>query len=240
MQTEPGDASRQRVLVVPHEALGELYARPCFYHDDSSVLTVVRTIHQRGSWVDREQAEDDDALAQVIACAVVRCREEIFCVRRSAKSGRENLRLSYTMMIGGHVDDLDSNADYPPESCVRRELREELGIEIAHEPPLLGLAVDPLSRSGWLHLGLVFDAPIETDLIELHRKLDTEEFTGNGRRQSIPMMGSRQIRALHDKLDPWSRLYAESDAFDQRMGTRKRPGEQHQLFFRFISGISRA
>lgn len=237
MHLEAANRTVQQVLAVPHDALSELYARPYFYDDAATVSTTIQTIHRNSVWVERDKAEEDDSLAQIIACAVVRCGNELLCIRRSSKSGRKNLRLRHTMMIGGHVDNSDCDADLPLESCVRRELSEELGIEVLNKLPLLGIAVDPLSHSGWLHLGIVFELPIRANSVELYPSLDTEEFTGNGRRRFVPMMKPNEILEIHDKLDPWSKLFAESNAYNRLGDTRRPMGERHQLFFRFISGV---
>ncbi len=232
--------SRQRVLAVPHEAMNGLYARQCFYHDHDSVQRVLRAVSQEGRWIDRVEAESNSALAQIVACAVVRCGDEVLCLRRSANAERKNLRLTYTMMIGGHVDDLDSDADFPAEACVRRELREELGIEIGSELSLLGVVVDPLSQSGWLHLGLIFDAPFENNSIEFDRSLDTEEFTGNSCRRVTSMMTLSDISALREKLDPWSRLFAQSAVWGNPIGFCESSEQTNQLLFPFVWDASRA
>jgi len=166
--------------------------------------------------VDRDRAECDQGLKQIVACAVLRHEDEVMCLRRSRHSNRANLRMKYTLMVGGHVDRADEVDRFPPRHCVRREIREELGIDVGSTIKLLGVVSDPLSYSGWLHLGLVFEAFLPSDTIELSKQLDSTEFVNSGRRHAVRTTVITRLTDIHDRLDPWSRLFCESRTFCNR------------------------
>jgi predicted NUDIX family phosphoesterase len=205
----------QRVLVVPRELVQSLYDRPQLHTASKTLDSVLEAVRTYGRFVRRDWAEAHTNVKQIVACAVVRNGARLLCVRRSSKSDRRALRLRYTLLFGGHVDDFDARAGAPVLSCLRRELLEELGVEMVAEPRLLGVVADSLTEVGELHLGMVFDVALDERLLFVGSERDKAEFV-HARKNSVhELEGWSQIIKIADSLDPWSKLLLESSIGQQ-------------------------
>jgi predicted NUDIX family phosphoesterase len=200
----------QRVLAVPYESVRNLFAFRTFYSDSETISNTLEAIKNDGRYVPRDLAESDDSFRQVVACSVVFGEQGVLCLRRSAKSNRTALRLRYTLMLGGHVDENDAQSDSPLEHCVKRELREELGVSI-HQLRLLGIAADPETTSGWLHLGFVFEGRLESNLIRTSKANDLQEFTQVTKNSTIDFTSLDTLYSRLDQLDPWSEMFVRAN-----------------------------
>ena len=202
----------QQVLTVPSRGVGWLFERRKFYDGDISPFwTFVR---DNAQFVDREWAERSDDVTQLIGCAIIANGHKILCARRAKKNTRSALALRWTMMFGGHVDDIDRRAANPIVNCILREISEELGFCPDVEPELLGLAVDPATEVGRHHIGVVFLVRTNVDHIVLHRGLDRTEFVNAHKRHLLHFgdVDSVSKLCLSGKFDPWSELFVSSQA----------------------------
>jgi predicted NUDIX family phosphoesterase len=218
----------QRVLTVPADLVDCLYTRRGFYGDAERIGVVMEVIRKAGTFVERHAAERDYSLKQIIACGIVRTEDRVLCLRRSRKSDRAALRLKFTMMIGGHVDQEDAGGAAVLSHCVKRELAEELGLTIPVDPPLLGVVADPLTASGTLHLGIVFDAELVAESIEVTSRHDTSEFVDAGKRQHLAFMDETAVARVRAKLDPWSSLFLGSSRCEEILGYRFANADERQ------------
>jgi len=206
-----------RVLAVGHDALKDLYQASAFYDNPADVASALCTIRETARWVARDDAENDASLCQVVACAVVRQRGLVLLVRRSKKTLRPALRLRYSVMIGGHVDDNDSASPEVLDHCLRRELWEEFGVVPAAPPRLLGLAVDAEHPVGIQHLGVVYEVTIREGEKVVQR--DTSgEFANGSRKRKVELVGWSRVLEHADRLDPWSTLFIASRSFAAIVG----------------------
>lgn len=209
---------RPQVLVIPSEAVAALYARPGFYSEPSVLETVQYCLRSSGRFMDRSIAEADDSLKQVVACGIIHNGPRLLYLRRSRKSNRLAMRLRYTLMVGGHVDDAEVDAADPVIDCLLRELNEELGLAVTTKPALLGVVADPTTHVGMLHIGLVYDVEISQDAVVVSSKCDNAEFTNSGRSKSYPMASVAEITLLSQRFDMWSSLFLASEASSRMLG----------------------
>ena len=193
----------------------------------------MKAIREAGAFVERQAAERDFSLRQIIACGVVRNEGQVLCLRRSRKSDRSVLRLRYTLMIGGHVDQEDAGGTDVLAHCVKRELAEELGLTIPVDPPLLGVVADPLTAVGTLHLGIVFDTGMETASIEVTSRHDTSEFVDSGKRKHLEFMDATEVARIRASLDPWSSLFLGSSTCEEILGYRIANADERQPLLPF-------
>jgi predicted NUDIX family phosphoesterase len=196
----------QKVLTVPSQGVSRLYQRRKFYADDLSEFW--SCVANEGQFIDRSLAETTEDVKQLIACAVITNGQKILCARRARKGNREALALRWTIVFGGHVDDGDACSDDPIRNCVIREIEEELGIKTTEKPKILGLAVDPATRVGRLHLGVVFLVHADLEQVFLHNHLDSAEFANRRHSRILKFMDSKALLALQKahRFDPWSEL----------------------------------
>jgi predicted NUDIX family phosphoesterase len=202
--------NEQRVLVLPSAVLPPYFGVEEF-HEESSTLRDIRALIARsGYFLERLAAEHDSSVVQVIAYGILRHHDTILCIKRSRKSSSPSLRLKYTVLFGGHVDDIGSST--PLEACIGREFEEELGItHPTSSPQLLGIAIDPTNDVGRRHIGMIFDIPHSDGAVQITPVQDTAEFVYAGRSSYHEFMGWQELRGHIDNLDPWSRLFLSSN-----------------------------
>ncbi|MGI0016642.1 MAG: NUDIX domain-containing protein [Nitrososphaera sp.] len=211
MQASNKTGGHRKVLAVPASEIEALYREPKFYCDKDTVNASLCAIRNHGRFVDRDWAEQNPSVKQIVAYAIIRNSHKILCLRRSKKGNRKSLRLRYTLMLGGHVDDLDYGSGCPLEDCVVREVAEEIGVIPSATPHVLGVVADPSNEVGLLHLGVIYDFPIELDHIVMHRNCDTAEFVNSGQVYRRPLLSPRSLREKAYRFDRWSELFIESE-----------------------------
>ena len=129
-----------------------------------------------------------ESVRQVIP-SVVRNGARLLCVKRAQK-GRDDLRLRYTLLFGGHVDaeDATGDRDHILHRCAERELREELGLRATVSPDPIGVVVDLETASSRRHF-VVFECRITASAFEKtattprHSRYDND----------YPLMGSNEL-----------------------------------------------
>ncbi|MCK6447403.1 MAG: hypothetical protein L6Q99_13515 [Planctomycetes bacterium] len=133
-----------------------------------------RVIEERGFFVEREHAERDPSLKQVIPYAVIVRRGEVLLLKRSKKGGDARLFDKLSIGVGGHVNPVDALVDgrrvrNPLVAGTRRELEEELVIDGAWSVRSLGLLNDDSNAVGAVHVGLVQVVHVEGS-VEIREK----------------------------------------------------------------------
>ena len=156
------------VLVVPREDLF-----PDFYphgllpfgaengsDTDSQVLSrkaFERSVLERGFFVEREHAETNPSLKQVIPYGVVCCDDRVLLVRRLGRGNEARLHDKLSIGIGGHINpvDADGGREALLGAATLRELEEELHIEGTYTIQAVGVLNDDSNPVGAVHAGLV-------------------------------------------------------------------------------------
>lgn len=114
-----------------------------------------------------------------------------------------------TIWRGCHVDQGDGSRDLlaHSRSCLLNRLRQDLHLELELVPRQIGLVWRDDDEKRRRHLGLVFEVPIENELVA--ESLKEKEFKTQGRgHQMTSRFGSpAEIRERQDELElePWSR-----------------------------------
>lgn len=222
------------VLAVPSDALSDFYNRTEFRSDPEGVRDALNAVRSHGQYYLRQWAEQTESVRQVIPCVIVRNDHRLLCVKR-AKKGRQDLRLRYTLLFGGHVDAKDSNGDreHILHRCAERELHEELGLNAPVSPAPIGIVVDLETASSRRHFGVVFECQIAASVVSVRRECDNSEFTHSRHDNDYPLIASSEM--ANKKFDPWSRLLLASDFAHRNFGTSQ-PGFAVQLPLRLVTG----
>ena len=105
-----------------------------------------------GRFVDRESAETDRRLKQVIPYLVLRDGPAYFLMRRTKAGGDARLHDRYSIGVGGHLNPGDGDL----AGGLRREWAEELDAEFVPEFRLVGLLNDDTTEVGSVHVGAVY------------------------------------------------------------------------------------
>ena len=207
-----------KVLAVPSEALSGFYDHTEFRSEPACVRDALNIVRRHGQFHLREWAEQTESVRQVIPCVIVRNGPRLLCVKR-AKKGRDDLRLRYTLLFGGHVDAEDSNGDreHILHRCAERELREELGLFAFVSPEPIGVVVDLETASSRRHFGVVFECRITEIVVSVRKDCDNSEFTHSRYDNDYPLVEPGEL--INKKFDPWSQLLLASDFAHQNFGT---------------------
>ena len=100
-------------------------------------------------YIPRSEAETNPEFKQLIPYVIIACGDQILSYRRGKRGDESRLHSKLSIGIGGHINDQDE--DY--EAGVRREMREEVGIDW-YAPPVAALN-DDSNDVGKVHLGFV-------------------------------------------------------------------------------------
>ncbi len=220
--------NEQHVLTVPAACVRDLLGESRLYHDSRSILAI-QSLVADGKYVPREAAEQDGSVMQIICCGVVYHNRRVLCIRRSKKGNRSALRLKWTLMIGGHVDQLDADSPAPVFSCLERELREEVGLRPTGESNQIGIISDFENPVGRLHLGIIYQVAVSDDHVKIGPKDDSGEFANVRRPRVLRFMSGEEVFELRGKPDPWSRLFVASEPAWQILGMSSQFSDQGTL-----------
>src|SRR5881396_2544077 len=147
----------ERVLVLPRELVpGGCYFSGVRPADDASLLELRAALATGGRFLDRPVAEENPAFKQLIPYVVVRDRERIFLMERTAAGGDARLHRKASIGVGGHLNPIDEGDD-PLTAGLRREWAEELLADWEPRFELVGLLNDDSNAVGSVHLGVVVE-----------------------------------------------------------------------------------
>jgi len=163
-------------------------------------------VAKHGYYVEREHAERDPSLKQIIPYILIERGGELFLLRRLKRGGESRLHDKLSLGVGGHIEPHDQPSGArrasPIERAARRELGEELELAGECELESIGLINDDSNPVGAVHLGWVQVARVagrvavrETELLE-------------GGFQSIPAL--RALRAQGANFESWSSMLLDS------------------------------
>lgn len=145
-----------------------------------------------GRFVDREIAESDRRLKQVIPYLVLRDGPAYFLMRRTKAGGDARLFDRYSIGIGGHLNPGDRDL----AGGLRREWAEELDAAFVPEFQLVGLLNDDTTEVGSVHVGAVYVADATGRAVRI-RELDKLE----GR-----FAGPAEVASHVEAMESWSAI----------------------------------
>lgn len=149
-------------------------------------------------WVERCEAEVDEAIVQIIPYATLELQSgKIAMYRRAGSEGR--LHGLASVGVGGHIDPGDATGDFgwmrTIQEAIAREVLEELPGIMAVNHDWLGVLHDPSTPVGRVHMGVAMRlfvcGPVDPgpEILDL-AWLDPGDV----------------IKANYTQLEPWSRM----------------------------------
>ena len=120
-------------------------------------------VSRYGFFVERDHAERNPGLKQVIPYSIVVRGGDVLLMRRLSKGGEERLHDKLSIGVGGHLNPVDAEQPTgrggretdPISAGSRREIEEELHIEGQIEMHRVGILNDDSNPVGAVHVGLV-------------------------------------------------------------------------------------
>jgi predicted NUDIX family phosphoesterase len=182
---------------------------------------VEEVIARDGFFVERAYAERTPTLKQLIPYTLVRCETaegaRILSTRRLKQGGESRLHDKHSIGIGGHINPEDMPANAAPfgetpgaspgartvprnplDAGTRRELAEELIVNVRYEVRRLGLINDDSNAVGAVHVGVVQAITVSGD-VEIREREHLE-----GELVTYEDLQSRAERGVN--FETWSKL----------------------------------
>jgi predicted NUDIX family phosphoesterase len=156
----------------------------------------VAALERDGRYEPRDRMEQDPNFKQVIPYLVLRDGERYFLMQRTAAGGDARLHGRYSIGVGGHLNPGDGGL----LGGLRREWNEELVADFVPEFRLVALLNDDTTEVGTVHLGAVYVADADGRAVEIR---ETDKLSGT-------FVEAREVEAVADRLETWSRLVFES------------------------------
>lgn len=117
----------EHVLVVDRKELEALLPPEPFTTENME--TIRRFILEHHFFLEREKAEYDDTVKQIIPYVVIRQGGRFFLLRRLKKQTEARLHDKLSLGVGGHINPTEEAAEDPLETGLLRELDEEVAVE---------------------------------------------------------------------------------------------------------------
>ena len=151
--------------------------------------------------MERDLAETDNSFKQIIPYLFIEFEDKILTYERTKKQSESRLHNKLSIGIGGHINPIDDfmDSDIIIE-CLKREINEEIDIELINDPIFIGIINDDLSEVGKVHLGLVFKAKAKTEKFEI---LEKDKMIGK-------WSSSTEIEKDFDRMESWSQIVLDS------------------------------
>jgi predicted NUDIX family phosphoesterase len=172
-------ATEERVLCFKRSLLEELGVFQGLSLEIGKYLPTL-TAPSNVVYFERSKAEQDRRFKQLIPYVLVICNDKILRYRRGRGGQETRLHGLYSVGVGGHISDEDDglfakNLGY--EEAMRRELQEEVAIEVVKETPV-ALINDDSTDVGYVHFGVVHVAHVAQESVAGSRSgIVNPEFT---------------------------------------------------------------
>jgi predicted NUDIX family phosphoesterase len=184
----------EEVLGVDRDLIEHLLTTDFGYIDTKEGYDLIR-LNLRP--IDRALAESDNSFKQVIPYLVVQYENELLLYKRTKKQSETRLHEKLSIGIGGHINPIDSTpvSDTIIE-CLKRELEEEVSIELMSEPEFMGFINDDTTEVGRVHLGLVFKG------VAARKSFTVNEME----KMKCEWVSMKFIKENYQSLETWSQI----------------------------------
>lgn len=164
----------EQVLVVRSADLEQYLAAAPFMVDE--VADIVPFILAEHRFVERESAEYDKSVKQIIPYVVIRQGARVFLLRRLKRQTETRLHDRLSVGIGGHINPGEAREGCSIlEAGMLRELEEEVAVEHIDSLRCVGVLYDRSDGVSEYHLGLVYLLETEGEVVVR----ETEKMTGS-------------------------------------------------------------
>jgi len=212
--------SSEQILVVPREVLGQTIAhvwspastragleqgvlprssRPILEPFGNTYVAWEALKAMSGSYrfVERDDAENDPSLKQIIPYVIIRYGTCVLLMRRLHKQSESRLWDKLSLGIGGHVNPEDGTDFFDAFlSGMERELHEELYIPKEYACRLVGCINDDTTDVGKVHFGIVFQALFANDSVRIR---ETSKMTGE-------FIEIKELASIRPQMESWSQI----------------------------------
>ena len=186
----------EHVLVVDRKELEALL--PPVPFTTKNMETIRRFILEHHFFLEREKAEYDDTVKQIIPYVVIRQGGKYFLLRRLKKQTEARLHDKLSLGVGGHINPTEETAEDPLEAGLLRELDEEVAVETVTSLRAVGFLNENNGGVSDYHAALVC-------LLEAEGKVsvrETEKMSGS-------WASVEELQREFPYLETWSQIVVE-------------------------------
>lgn len=186
----------EHVLVVDRKNLEALLPPEPFTTQNMEAIR--RFILENHFFMEREKAEYDDTVKQIIPYVVIRQKGKYFLLRRLKKQTEARLHDKLSLGVGGHINPAEEEAEDPLEAGLLRELAEEVDVETVSSLTAVGFLNENNGGVSDYHAALVC-------LLEAKGQVsvrETEKMTGS-------WASVEELQEVLDRLETWSQIVVE-------------------------------
>ncbi len=186
----------EHVLVVDRKELEALLPPEPF--TTQNMETIRRFILDNHFFMEREKAEYDNTVKQIIPYVVIRQDGKYFLLRRLKKQTEARLHDKLSLGVGGHINPTEEEANDPLEAGLLRELDEEAAVETVSSLRAVGFLNENNGGVSDYHAALVC-------LLEAEGQVTV--------RETEKMSGSwstvQELQEVFPYLETWSQIVVE-------------------------------
>lgn len=197
-----------------------------FVFDAGEAQKFIDAINAFKEFIPRSKAEYDPDYLIPISCAILAFKDRVLILKR--KEEGHSLHDTYAIWAGGHVRSSDDQKGRGMvESCLKRELMEELYVQGEYDLELVGLVRTDQDERASRHIGVVYRASLKTDKVAL--ALDQKEFRETrGTSVSGKLISTSDLQQYFGKMGDWSKYMVEKIWPNQSVLLPPKPGSENQ------------
>ncbi|QTA38181.1 DNA mismatch repair protein MutT [Thermosipho ferrireducens] len=150
----------EKVLVVPTDDVIKLCNGKIGLVEVEEV-EILKLIKEAGFFIDREKAEFDETIRQVIPYILLKENNKYLLFKRTSAQGEKRLHGKITIGVGGHINTDDSlNPIDAFKKGMQREIAEEVNVKVLNMNYIgvINITDNAVSR---VHVGVCYEAEIE-------------------------------------------------------------------------------
>jgi predicted NUDIX family phosphoesterase len=188
----------ERVLCVPTALVDQIGHFQGFCNDADRYLAALLK-PGIAKFVRRGDCENDPSLKQIIPYVVFWSGHHVFSYTRGKSQGESRLHALRSLGVGGHVAEEDAAGGCTAEAyemALKRELDEEVRVDVPGKMILSGLINDDSTPVGQVHLGVVHLYHLEAPVV--HPLEDGLADAG--------FMTLSKARELKSEFETWSQI----------------------------------
>ncbi|MBN2244924.1 MAG: hypothetical protein JW755_03665 [Candidatus Aminicenantes bacterium] len=187
----------EEVLVVSNRLLADVVKNKKCHLISMDKEKVFQFILENYIFMERQEAEYNYNYKQVIPYIILNHDRDFLLLKRTKKQTEKRLHDKYSLGIGGHINPSQSDKY---ENIIMEGLYKELNEEI-HCPDLnefsfKGILYDDSTSVSQVHLGLVFEAVLNTPEFEI---LEPHKMTA-------AWIARERLREYYDGFESWSKI----------------------------------
>jgi predicted NUDIX family phosphoesterase len=155
---------------------------------------------KNNSFLSRAKAETDPSFKQIIPYVIITDGKSILHYVRGKKAGEQRLVAKGSIGIGGHINDEDHSlfavGMQAFQDSVKREVCEELSIQVEFNARPVGLINDDSTEVGQVHVGIVHVLFCQPDQVKKNEQVITQ----------VEFVPIEELKAKREQMETWSQL----------------------------------